>query len=309
MLPSCIPYSASRIYNMIRFDYHQAASLEEAIGLLTHYGGEARILAGGTVLLPDMQAGHISATRLISLDATSGLDGIQQNGSWSIGALTTLGTLEDATMFSSAPTAMLMEAVRAVAGRQVRNMATLGGNICAAKAGADMVPPLLCLDAELALVGPEGGRHIPLDGFLLDTGRVALRPAEILTQIHLPPPPPRSGSAFFKVMRRYAMDCSIVAVAARITLSPDGERCEEARIAVGAAAPVPFHATGAEKLIEGHPLTAETIEKAAQAAVIASRPVTDVRATAHYRRMLVRGLVVRAIQEAAARARLQVEDS
>jgi CO/xanthine dehydrogenase FAD-binding subunit len=288
---------------MIRFDYHQPASVDEAITLLAHYGEEGRVLAGGTVLLPDMEKEPPHAAHLISLDAVQGLNGIRNGDGWIIGAFTTLGALEDVPAFLSAPTAALAEATKAVAGRQVRNMATVGGNLCAAKPGADMVLPLLCLDARLALVGLEGQREAPLDGFLLDTGRVALRPAEILTQIHLPPSPPRSGSAFFKVMRRHAMDCSIVAVAARITLSPDGEHCEEVRIAIGAAAPVPFRAREAEKYLEGYPLTVERVEEAAQAAEASTRPVSDVRATAHYRRMLVRGLVRRAIQEATMRAR------
>lgn len=297
---------------MIPFEYHAPDSLEEAIDLLGRYGEAARPLAGGTALLVDMNHGqtHTRPTHLVSLTQLPELDRISRYADgWSIGALTTLTVVEYHPAFAAGALLGLVEATRVLGGRQIRNMGTVGGNICHASPGADMVPPLLCLDAELRLVGGPGTglgeRTVPLDGFLLGPDRTAIEPAELLTDIRIPSPAPRSGAAFLKVMRRHAMDCSIVCVAARITLADDGETCDEARIAIGAAAPVPFRATEAESLLDNERATAELIREVADSAVRAARPITDVRASADYRRMLVRGLVGQAVTKAWDRARAE----
>lgn len=290
---------------MVRFEYHEPTSLDEAIGLLARHGEAARPLAGGTALLVDMKIGHIRPTHLVSLAAVPGIDHIRSNGGWSIGAMATLSAIEDFSAFPIGPIVALVEAARLLGGRQIRNMGTVGGNICHASPGADMVPPLLCLDAELRLVGMEGERTTPLDGFLVGPDSTAIKPAEVLTEVRLPPPPPHSGSTFLKVMRRRAMDCSIVAVAARVTLAEDGETCAEARIGVGAAAPAPFRAKEAERLLVGQRLSDEILQAAVWRAVEASSPITDVRATAEYRRTLVGGLVSRAVTQAWHRANVQ----
>ena len=165
-----------------------------------------------------------------------------------------------------------------------------------------MVPPLLCLDAALHLSGPNEQRTTPLDGFLIGRDQTAIRPVEVLTEISLPPLPRRTGTAFFKAMRRRAMDCSIVTAAARVTLADDGQTCIEARVALGAVAPNPFRAKQAEALLVGKKLSSDLIHEAALAARDESRPISDVRASAEYRRMLVETQVERAITQAAARA-------
>lgn len=283
------------------FEYHQPTSLAEAIDLLTHYGPDAAVLAGGTALLIDMRNGELSPGHLVSLWGIPGLRDIEVDGGLSIGALATVTELAE-TIVDQPPLRGLWEAARLLGGRQIQNMATVGGNICKASPGADLVPPLLCLDATLKVAGPDGERNTPLDGFLTGPDQTALQPGEILTQIHVPPAPPRTGTAFLKVMRRHAVDCSIVAVAARISLAEDGETCREARIAVGAAAPNPFRARPAEAALAGRPVAPETAQEAARLARDASRPIDDVRASATYRRMLVNTLVERAVLCAAERA-------
>jgi carbon-monoxide dehydrogenase medium subunit len=292
---------------MYRFDYHQPSTLVEAIELLALHGEQARILAGGTALLLDVQHGEIAPTHLVSLDHVPGLNTVQENGGWRIGAL---NTITDVAAFAvrHPPLRALVDSAWLFGGRQVRNMCTVGGNICKASPGADMVPPLLCLDAELHLSRPDGARSTPLDGFLVGPDRTAIRPAEVLAEISVQPLPPRTGTAFIKVMRRQAMDCSIVAAAARITLAEDGQTVAEARVALGAAAPNPFRAKQAESLLVGKRLSPYVLREAAIVARDAARPISDVRASADYRRMLVETLVERAVVRAAERA-LSREDA
>jgi carbon-monoxide dehydrogenase medium subunit len=288
---------------MRRFAYHEPASLDAAVALLTELGPSARPLAGGTALLVDMNAGHARASDLVSLTGLPGLDRIAPvGGGWRLGALTLLGDVEAFAPFTFGAYRALVDTTRVCAGRQIRNMGTIGGNLCHAAPGADMAPPLLCLDARLCLVGPAGEREAPLDGFQVGTGQTTLQPGEILTEVVLPPVSARSGGAFAKVMRRKAMDCSIVAVAARVTLGPDGDTCAEARVAVGAAAPVPFLVRGIDDLLRGQALDPSLLAQAAQRAVEQTAPMTDVRASADYRRLLVHGLVRRALTDAWRRA-------
>jgi carbon-monoxide dehydrogenase medium subunit len=283
------------------FDYLQPSTLSEAVALLAHHGEQARIIAGGTALLLDMQHGEIAPTHLISLDHVPGLRTIHENGGWRIGALATISDVADFAVRHPSLRA-LVDSAWLFGGRQVRNMCTVGGNICKASPGADMVPPLLCLDAELQLSGQDGQRSTALDGFLVGPDQTAIRPAEVLTEITIPPPPSRTGTAFFKVMRRQAMDCSIVAAAARITLAGDGQTIAEARVALGAAAPNPFRVKQAEALLVGNKLSPRLLHETAIAARDAAHPISDVRASADYRRMLVETLVERAVVRAAERA-------
>lgn len=283
------------------FDYHQPATLEEAIALLVRYGKQARILAGGTALLVDMQHGECEPAHLIGLENVPGLNSISENGELRIGALATLTELAefvDARLDLRA----FVESIWLFGGKQIQNVATLGGNICKASPGADMAPPLLCLDAQLRLHSPDGERVVPLDGFLTGPDQTAIRPAEILTEIVLPPVPPRTGTAFQKMMRRRAEDISIAAACARITLTDDSQCCAGVRIALCAVAPTPIRVRAAEAALSGFPLTSERVKTAARAASEEARPIDDVRASAEYRRMVLETLVERAVTQAAERA-------
>ena len=285
----------------MRFQYHQPESLKEAVNLLGEYGPSAALLAGGTALLIDIRNGEVSPDHLISLWGIPDLDTIRLNGDLKIGAIATITELAQ-VLTEQRPLQALREAALLLGGRQIQNMATVAGNICKASPGADMVPPLLCLDAELGLFGPEGERAVPLDGFLTGPDQTAIRPGEILKEINVPAIPPRTGTAFLKIMRRRAIDCSIVASAARVTLANDGKTCLEARIAVGAAAPIPFRAKEAESLLAGREITPRLAQQAAQQARQSSTPISDVRASADYRRVLVESLVERALLQANERA-------
>ena len=291
---------------MIRFEYHEPTSLAEVVALLGRYGDEAAVLAGGTALLIDMRHGECRPGHLISLWGTPQLAGLHWNGGLGIGALTTVSQLSEA-LDAMPPMRGLVEAARLLGGRQVQNVATVGGNLCKASPGADLAPPLLCLEATLRLHGPDGERTAPLDGFLTGPDRTDLRPAEVLTEIEIPRLPPRTGTSFLKVMRRHAVDCSIVAAAACVSLAQDGRTASRVRIAVGAAAPTPFRARRAEGLLSGAVLDPSLARSAARLARDEASPISDVRASAEYRLVLVEVLVERAVLVAAERAQAAQE--
>ncbi len=286
---------------MLRFEYHEARSLTEATDQLMQHGDDAALLAGGTALLVDMKHGERGPGHLISLWGIAELAGVRENDGLHIGALTTITDLAE-SVTGRAGLGGLLEAARLVGPRQVQNVATIGGNICQASPGADLVPPLLCLDARLCLAGPVGNRTASLDGFLTGPDRTALRTGEVLTEIGIPPLAPQTGTAFFKVMRRHAMDCSIVSAAALVCLEEDGQTCARARIAVGAAAPYPFRPVRAEGILAGSRPDPDVLREAARLAREDSRPIGDVRASADYRRALVETLVERAVLKASERA-------
>ena len=283
------------------FEYHEPSSIRAASEILVQYGRDAAALAGGTALLVDMRHGELQPHHVVSLWKVPGLAAFKANGSYQIGALLTVSELGAALEHPALEG--LREAARSLGSWQIQNLATVGGNICKASPGADLVPPLLCLDARLALQSVTGERDARLDGFLTGPDQTDLAPGELLVSIHLPQPPPRTGTAFMKIMRRHALDCSIVAVCARVTLEPDGTTCREARIGLAAVAPNPFRAKSAEAVLAGSRLDDGTIREAAHLARGEARPITDVRASAEYRQLLIAELVVRAIRVAADRAR------
>ena len=288
---------------MSHFDYHQPDSLQEVIALLGRYGQEAVLLAGGTALLIDIKHGELDPGHVVSLWGIHSLEGVRVDGGSGcrLGALVTISRVAEALADLPALRG-LVEAARLLGAQQVQNVATLGGNICKASPGADMVPPLLCLDAMLVLDGPDGQRRTPLDGFLTGPDQTALRPAEVLTGIEIPAPPARTGTAFLKVMRRHAVDCSIVAVSARVTLAEDGQTVLTSRLGLGAVAPNPFRARQAEALLNGEKIEPELLRRTAAQARSEARPISDVRASADYRSMLIETLVQRALSKAAERA-------
>jgi carbon-monoxide dehydrogenase medium subunit len=288
----------------MRFQYHRPESLQEAVRLLGEHGPDTALLAGGTALLIDIKNGEFKPDHLISLWDIPGLDAVRLNGSLKIGALTTITELAQA-LGEQQPLIALREAALLLGGRQIQNMASVAGNICKASPGADMVPPLFCLDAELTIFGPEGERVVPLDGFLTGPDQTAIRAGEILTEIQVPEIPPRTGTAFQKIMRRRAIDCSIVSAAARVTLAEDGKTCLAARVAVAAAAPIPFRAREAEASLAGREMSPALAQQAASLAREASMPISDVRASAQYRRLMVETLVERALLQAAERANIK----
>lgn len=283
----------------VRFDYHTPQTWEEAVALLDHYGAEARPLAGGTDLLILMQRGLIAPRHIISLDRIAGWDALRTNEGITLGAGTTYRQIERLPVLYTRYTA-LVEAARQVGGVQIRNVATVAGNLCNASPAADSVPPLLVMDAMLTLHGPQGERLVRVDGFITGPRQTILQPCELLRHIHIPPLPERTATIFLKAGRRQAMEISIVSVAARLTLDVDGT-IRTARLALGAVAPTPIRVVEAERLLVGEHLRPDLLAEVAASAQRAASPISDVRASAAYRLHLIGVMTQRALKQCAER--------
>jgi CO/xanthine dehydrogenase FAD-binding subunit len=284
-----------------RFELILPSSVEECLRALGERGAEAKLVAGGTDLLPQLKNGLLRPARVVDLSGVAVLRRLERaaGGSLRIGPSVTARTLErDPGVRSAYPA--LAESAALIGSIQVRNLATVGGNVCNAAPSADMVPPLLALDAEAVIAGPKGQRRVPLGAFFTGVRRTVLGPDELLLEIVVPAPGPRSGGHYLRHTPRRELDIAVVGVASQLTLS-DGV-CARARIALAAVAPTPLRATAAEQALEGQPLTASLIERAAALAVDAARPISDQRGSAEYRRHLVRVLTRRTLTAALARA-------
>lgn len=284
------------------FEYHEPTSIADAVAAAEGFRDDARFLAGGTDLIIQIRRGRVAPRHVVSLHRVPGLDAIDVNGAVVLGALVTHRRLERAPHFQGALRA-LVEGAQVIGGHQVRNVATVGGNIVNASPAADLVPVLVALDASVTLRGPAGERTLPLDGFATAPGITARRPDELLTRVSFAPLAPASATAFLKAGRRRAMEISVVCVAARLTLDASLERCVQARVVLGAVAPTALRARAAERALEGQALDEGVLREAGRAAAEECAPISDVRASAAYRARLVSTLVPRVLARCAARAR------
>ena len=283
---------------MNRFEYLQARTLPEAIALLGQDEG-TRIVAGATDFLVRWRQGLWKPRVVLSIQRIPGLDGVDYTPTTglSLGSLVTIRTLELHPLIQQHYPA-LSQAATTFAGVQIRNLATVGGNICNASPSGDTLPALVAYGAECRLVGPEGERLVPLESFFMGPGRTALRPAELLVELHLPPPPPHTGALYIKHSPRSAMDISTVGVASMVTLEGQNGICREVRISLGAVAPTVMRARSAEALLRGQRLEAGLIQEAARAASEDARPIDDIRGTARHRRAIVEALTGRTLRSA-----------
>ncbi len=284
------------------FEYHEASSVAEAVDLGARFGDDGRFLAGGTDLIIQMRRGKVAPRHVVDLRRVPGLDSIAVNGDVRLGALVTHRTIERCGAFQGRLRG-LVEGAQVVGGHQIRNVGTVGGNIANASPAADVVPVLLALDAVVLAVGPTGERAVPLEDFLVGPGQTARRPGELLTAVRFGAPWERAATAFLKAGRRRAMEIAVVCVAVRLTLDAEGERCMDARIALGAVAPTTWRSREAERVVEGRVVTPEAIREAGRTAAASCRPISDVRASARYRRLLVETLVSRALARCLGRIR------
>lgn len=223
----------------------------------------------------------------------------ETKGSVLVGATTTIRQIELSPIFRRPPLNILYDAVSEFATVQVRNMASLGGNLCNGIPSADTPPPLIALDALIAVSGPQGPQVFPLEKLYRDVRRLSIRKGEVLTEVRIPRHVPKTSGAYLK-LGRSQVDLALVSAAVRITLG-DGGRAGGCRIVLGAVAPTPLRARNAEKFLTGRPIDEETVVEAGRVASLEARPISDIRASADYRREMVAVLVERAIRVAVSR--------
>lgn len=282
-----------------KFEYFAPTAMVEAVGLLQHYRGEAKVLAGGQSLIPLMKFRLANPTYLIDLRHVPGLSTLEErDGMLVLGAMVREAALESAPVVRQRYTG-LSEASAVVADPLVRNVATVGGNLAHADPANDHPAMMLALRAELLAEGPGGQRRIPIDDFLVDTFETSLRPDEVLREIHVPRPAPHSGSAYVKVERKVG-DYAIAAVGCQLTL--DGDTCTAAGIGLTNVGPKAIRASQAEMFLVGKRLDDTALREAARLAAAAAEPTSDLRGPADYKRAIVRTLTARALRTAAERA-------
>ncbi|MDQ7848854.1 MAG: xanthine dehydrogenase family protein subunit M [Armatimonadota bacterium] len=280
--------------------YIAASTVAEASTILTAEEG-AHVLAGGTDLVVRMRDGLVRPAALVDIERIPDLAAIDSvDGHLRIGATATIAALLESPLVRRlAP--LLAEAGAQMGAVQLRNLATVGGNLASAVPSADLAPPLIALGAvaRIAAVGRE--RTLPVEEFFVGPHRSALRRGEVLTAVGVPPPERGSGAAFVKFGRRSAQVLAVVNAAAWVRLQQGV--VEEVRIALGAVAPTPLRARTAEELLRGEPPDPRRLEEAAAAAAGETKPISDMRASADFRRHLSRVLVRRALEQAVQRAR------
>ncbi len=282
------------------FVYERPADLREFERLLAKHAGDAHILAGGTdlmVLFKDgvlsprvvLDVGHLQELRWIRWDPEQGL---------SIGAGTKVAEIEHHPLVKEHAPALAYAAGQ-LGSVQVRHMATMAGNVCHASPSAETPPVLLAHGAELTLAREGGERRLPISEFFLSYRKTALQPGEYLKAFRLPPLPPRSAVAYrFRGLRR-AMEIDMVNVGCYLELEPDGATVRSVRIALGAVGPIPYRAVKAEGALTGRTLDEGFFDEAGRLAADEAKPIDDIRASAAYRRKMVRVLVARALRACA----------
>lgn len=281
------------------FDYVRPQTLQEAVEFLAAHNGEARPFMGGTDLFVRLRDGFYSETKyVVDLKNLPGMQeitfdpatGLRMGAALNMNRMTAFPAVQEHYP-------ILAEAARAVASYQLRTRATVAGNLCNASPASDTAPACLVLDARVVLFGSNGERRLPLNGFFTGPGRTQMQPGEIMTAIEIPPPPEGAAGRYLSLGRNAIGDLAIVGVAA--FGFPDGTAASghSFRIALASVAPVPLRATAAEEILARAPLTDDTIDAAANAAMDAATPISDVRASAEYRKLMVRNLTRRVVKE------------
>jgi len=271
------------------FDYWAAPGLNEALNELDLHGADAKVIAGGTDLVLNLKKKNVQPRRVISLHNLNELDFVQSDDSRvRIGALTKHADLA-ANPFLKQHLPILCEAVGLIGSWQIRNVGTIGGNICNASPAADSAPALLVLNAQLIVASKKEEKKIPIESFFNGPGETALEAGQILKEIVIELPRQRSAGCYLKLRRRKAVDVSLVGVAFQAETESDGKTLAKVGIALGGVAPTPVRAPEAEAILVGLTLD-EAITKVsdcAKMAVKAASPIDDVRASASYRRTIV----------------------
>ena len=319
------------------FEYFEPVTLNEARSLLIRYRGRAKVIAGGTDLLVGMKQGIVNPAYLVNIKKIPGLNHIDydEKEGFRIGVLTTLHMVETSLEVNN-KIGVLAEAAHKVGARRLRNVGTIGGNLCqdtkclhyaktylwgwapCYKGGGDAcyavkgakscpamaitetAPALICLGARARLIGPKGERTVAIEDFFVSAGVTVLAEDEILTAIEIPQPPPHTAGVYLKYSKRGAIDFAIAGAAVVLTLQSGDGVCSNARIGLIGVARTPIRARRAEGMMRGKKIESDLIDQVAKSASKEARPLGDTYASASYRRTMVEALVKRATEKALA---------
>jgi carbon-monoxide dehydrogenase medium subunit len=284
------------------FEYFAPKTLKEALTLIDKYQDECKVIGGGQSLLILMRQGLVAPKYLVSIKGLNELSYIKDTKEGlKIGALTTHRAIEKSPLIKK-KVSVLAEMEQRLASIQTRNWGTIGGNLCHGDPAGDPAPVLTALKATLTTASLKGERNMPVEDFTLDYFETALQSGELLTEIQVPTPPPRSGTAYTK-FNIIESDLATVSVAVSVTLGAGDGVCQDVRIALGASAPTPMRAKKAEAVLKGKKITDALLAEAGKAASAEAEPISDIQASEEYRRELVKILVGRVAKEALARAK------
>jgi aerobic carbon-monoxide dehydrogenase medium subunit len=277
-------------------DYFEPKTISEALSLLAKYGAEAKVIAGGTDVMVDIKYKEEPGC-LVNIKKIPGLGAIQENGaSLRIGPLVTIHEMETNKLVRER-LPVLWESCHQFASLQIRNTATIGGNICRASPSGETLAPLLVLEAKGKLAFSEGEKIEPLASFFQGPGKSSIGSKGLLTEIDVPYPVQGSRGVYLKHAVRGAMDIAMVSVAVLVTLDAAKSNLQDARIGLGAVAPTPIRATKTEAMLRGKPLTAALVKEAAAMSASESSPIDDQRSSGEYRRWIVEALTRRGLEQ------------
>jgi carbon-monoxide dehydrogenase medium subunit len=277
-------------------DYFEPKTVSEALSVLAKHGAEAKVIAGGTDVMVDIKFKEEPGS-LVNIKKLPGLSGIKENGgSLRIGALTTIREIESSALVRE-KLPVLWESAHQFASLQVRNTATIGGNICRASPSGETLTPLLVLEAKGKLAFSDGEKSEPFASFFQGPGKSSVGAKGLLTEIEVPYPAPGSKGVYLKHAVRGAMDIAMVGVAVMITPDAAKANLQDVRIGLGAVAPTPLRAPKAEALLRGKPLTAALVKEAAAMAASEASPISDQRSSAENRRWIVEALTRKGLEQ------------
>jgi carbon-monoxide dehydrogenase medium subunit len=282
--------------------YHAPETIEQAVALLAGDAG-ARPLAGGTDLIVQMRSGRAAPSAIVDLKRVAGMSGVRRrpDGGFAIGAMTPCTSLKDDKALAAAWPGVV-EAANLIGSVQVRNRATMAGNLCNASPAADSVPALVAAGATCLVAGPNGERELAVEDIPTGPGRTSLAPGEFVAEIRLPPQ--RGADAYLRSIPRTEMDIAVVGAGASLVLDAAG-LCTAARIGVGAVAPTVLLVADAAAALVGTSLDEDALDRMAEAVRAACRPIDDKRGTVEYRTAMAGVLAKRVVRIALERAQKQ----
>ena len=278
-------------------EYFEPKTISEAVSLLAKYGESAKVVAGGTDVIVDIKFKE-EPPCLVNIKRIPALSYVREDkGFLRIGALTSIREIEMSSLVRQ-KLPLLWEASHQFASLQIRNTATIGGNVCRASPSGEMLAPLLVLEANAVARFPRGEKKLPFGELFLGPGKTLLGSKGLLKEIEIALPPQESAGVYLKHAVRGAMDIAMVGVAVLVTPDAGGKKAKDVRIGLGAVAPTPIRAKSAEKALRGKVVARALVEEAARRAAADAKPITDHRASAEYRRWIVEALTRKGLAQA-----------